>query len=322
MFVETSEFAFQTGVKFTTQCIYFFGRICSVIANEIEERVVLEGRDGRGPITRALEGLASRAGSVAEGLAEGQQSYGGLMQAVANKRAAMEQGLQDESVSITQRRNALRVQDGEMRALLTQIEAAVPTSMAVSFAQELRAGITVPGRPEATAQINRTLAGYATAIEAALPENSGVPTAYPLFPSKTAIGDTLRHIDAFLPVAMLAIVIDLVLPLLLFAYTVKALRNARFPVNMDPRAQKRRVSDAEDLIGMHAFDKSEVPDWARTKRDERGYVAEEDDRFDANDADGAVVDEETDQVQSSQVPPTRGRPASRPSGKTKRGGRS
>ncbi len=48
--------------------------------------------------------------------------------------------------------------------------------------------------------------------------NAAAPT--PVFPTKTRVGETLGYVGAFLPVAMIVMVTELVLPIALWIYAL------------------------------------------------------------------------------------------------------
>ncbi len=135
---------------------------------------------------------------------------------------------------------------GEVVGALSE---ASPLAAVRGYADTLSAGLSVPGRPDVEAQINRLLAAHRTQLQAVLasiPEGNVSP---PPFPAPTGVVHTLGFAGSFLPLALLLIGTELIAPLLLWLLTFVALRarveedNPEAPDGLPPMAPGRGRGD-------------------------------------------------------------------------------
>ncbi len=215
------------------------------MAEDLHKRSTLEGGTGEGPIFRALRSLFGRA----EGLSEQMTVSLGVRQDVLSRitalRGKMESTVAEEQVDIWERRAALRAQHGQMLSLLSELDKAVPVSLVRSYASELQSGVLIPNRDDASAKINRTLAGYANSLMAALAEQNGVAGDPPAFPGKTGAQDVFQYAGKFAHVFLLTATVDLVVPLLIWAYAMMTVISwtPRTPKTPRPKAVYDHVLD-------------------------------------------------------------------------------
>lgn len=228
----------------------------AAISDDLSNKTKIESASGIGPIAETLMGLFGRADGLSQKLVSGEvvrAETKSLIRATQDKMIAV---LSDETALIWKRRSSLRALHAEMNRLLTQLDGAVPTSLVSSFAGELRSGALVPDRPEATAQINRALTGYAETLERVHPDQPSLGTVAPEFPSKTGAFDTLapNYLAKFAPIYLLTFVVDVVFGMAIFTY---ALMTARTITPMPPKPN-RVPTDAERILEARPMDITEL----------------------------------------------------------------
>lgn len=205
-----------------------------------------EGATGYGPITQAWESLHGRADGLTTQITASLGVRDDLSNRIQAQRATMETTLADESTSIWDRRAALRTQQARLMSMLAELDKAVPVSVVRSYASELEAGVLVPNRDDASAKINRTLAGYADTLMSALSEQRGLSATPPAFPSRTGALDTFAYAGKFAPVFLFAFLVDMVFPLALWAYVLMTM------IAHSPQVweKPRKITDLDRLTGM------------------------------------------------------------------------
>ena len=198
--------------------------IMQALAQDLSARSEQECRSGGcGPIARVLQALFGRADGLSTQMTVSIAVRQEALDQIAALRRDMEEVLADEERDISDRRAELSSQFSELLGLLVELDKAIPVSLVRSYATELQSGILIPNREDASAQINRTLAGFSASLTEALAEQKGVAGEPPAFPEKTGAMDTLAHAADFAPILLLAVVIDLIFPLSLLLYTIGVL---------------------------------------------------------------------------------------------------
>lgn len=220
------------------------------ITGDLQARTDQETDTGRGPIARMLESLSGRGNGLAAQMTASLAVRQDVLGRIAGLRGAMEATLADETVNIWTRRSSLRAQQGQMLSLLSELDRAVPVSMMRSYASELRSGVLIPNREDASARINQTLSGYADSLTAALSEQTSVVGDPPVFPSRTGALDTFQYAGKFAPVFLFAFIVDFGFGLALWAYTLMTVRVHTPPAPKPPRPR----SDFDDLTDLRAID--------------------------------------------------------------------
>lgn len=216
------------------------------LTEDLSARTEQEGATGRGPITQAWESLQGRANGLTTQITASLGVRDELLSRIQAQRVAMETTLADESASIWDRRSDLRTQQARLMSLLAELDKAVPVSVVRSYASELESGVLVPNRQDASAKINRTLAGYADTLMAALAEQRGLSETPPSFPSRTGALDTFAYAGKFAPIFLFAFLVDMVFPLALWAYVLMTMIAHSPQVWEKPRAP----SDLDRLTSM------------------------------------------------------------------------
>lgn len=224
--------------------------IMQAMAVDLHARTEQESDTGRGPIARSLESLFGRADGLSTQMTISLGVRQEVLDRISELRNIMETTLADEKVSIWDRRASLRSQHGQMLSLLAELDKAVPVSMVRSYASELHAGVLIPNRGDASAQINRTLSGYSGTLMAALAEQNGVVGDEPAFPSKAGALDTFQFAGKFAPIFLFAFIVDMAFPLTLWAYV---LMTVKIHTPSTPPKPRQR-SDFDDLTDLRAID--------------------------------------------------------------------
>ena len=179
----------------------------------------LSGRGGGiGRVTRAAEVVAQRADAIAAQLQDGDQKRQSLIVRLHDLQGAFQKILGDTSVSLSVRRPKLNAVVAEIDQSLSNLDEALPTSVLAAYARELQSGITIDGRPAATATANSILQNQGRTLASVLGSLEVQDTARPQFPALAGVSSTFSYIAHFLPIAAIVAVIELVLPLTLWVY--------------------------------------------------------------------------------------------------------
>lgn len=172
------------------------------------------GSGGYGPTARALETLTGRAEGIAEQAQQGLETREALSGELRDLLNRMDATLSDEDRAIWERRNELRRLDSELGRTLSALDEAIPVALLAGYAQELRGGIAMQNPREADT-INGFLGGYAGSIDAVLSDMNAQQIERPSFPQKVGALQTFDYAANFLPVIMIAFLVDMIFPLAL-----------------------------------------------------------------------------------------------------------
>ncbi len=230
--------------------------VINAIASDLQSKAVCEREEscvslseeiGLGSTARTLNTLVSRTSSIATIARQGFQNRNNAIGQANASLAAIEAAVSDEETVASDKRSILRKHNAELSQLLDQLDETIPVSTLAAFAQELRGGVTIPGKEDVSLRIGHFLNGYAAALDKVLSERGSDAVERPAFPSRTAVPEALSHMLTFAPVALLTFTIDVMFPLTLWAFTYWQQIYARFEAN--PRAgTKRKVpTDLERL---------------------------------------------------------------------------
>ena len=125
----------------------------------------------------------------------------------------------------------------------------MPLALISAYAEEVKAGVTVADRPEATtalAAITQKQAQVLETVVGSITATAGEPP--PAFPPRPGVGDTLGFIGHFIPVAAIAAVVEIVFPSTLWLFTYWGLRwdiyrrEAVIAAAPPPAAEPRRAA--------------------------------------------------------------------------------
>lgn len=211
------------------------GRVAPVmrmIEADLDEKTTCEiatscisgrGNGGVGPVARAMQDLKARAAAIGEQIVLGDATRQESVVRANAGLAEYQKVLADQDVDVWEQRSRLQLVDGRMRQSVGELRQAVPLSLLSAYAQELQSGVTIAGRPEASARLNVILARHGQTLASVLDTIETIRVEPPAFPKRTGVSDTFLYIPHFLPVAAIAAVVELIFPIALWAYTFWAL---------------------------------------------------------------------------------------------------
>ena len=188
------------------------------------------GKGGHGKVARALEGVSGKAQAMAAqiGASSGRQRqvtadlYGLLGQ--------FQEVLADPELSSGERRQKLYTIDGAIKGAIGDLGASMPMDLLLAYANELAQGVAISGRPEVQQAISTLLQGHGSGLSSAMAGLPAYQPQAPAFPAKTGVSDTFGYIAHFAPIAAIAAVTELILPLSLWLYTYLALHWAAYQI--------------------------------------------------------------------------------------------
>ena len=204
------------------------GPVMRSIVADLEQKTVCEreescisgrGNGGRGPVARVMEEVAGRAVAVSQQLRAGdaarQEIVGRLNEAIADYQTT----LGDSGTGVWERRGELQKIDARIGQAVGDLNEAVPLAMLSAYAAELKGGTTIAGRPDAEARLNGILVRYGETLSSVIASIDAGTVSAPVFPKRTGVSDTFGYFSHFLPVAAITAVVELIFPLVLWAYT-------------------------------------------------------------------------------------------------------
>jgi len=221
----------------------------------------ISGRQaGRGPITRFLEDKMARAQSIA-----GEKESGeGARQAIVGRLNALmgrfQEVLAAASRSIWVRRLELQKIHAAIDQQLALLDEAQPIALMETYATELLAGVSIPGRPDATERINAIFKSHGESLRAVLSQHQRGEGRRPPFPDRTSVGDTLTYMGHFIPIAAVVAVTELVLPLTVWIYVFIAHYWDLFREEQAELAAPPAAAMDERPRALHAEDDPEGPE--------------------------------------------------------------
>lgn len=195
------------------------------------------GTGGYGPTARALEILSARATAIADEASAGLGNRDALLDELVALLGGMEEILADESVSVWERRTALRQMDAQIGQTLARLEEAVPLALLIAYGEELRAGVSLSGDAATTATINGYLTGYANNLDGVLGGLNAEDAINPAFPTRSGAWETFGYLGQYAPIAILTLAVEFVFPLALWAFTLLTLLWERY--RDDPDGERR-----------------------------------------------------------------------------------
>jgi len=222
------------------------------------------GDGGRGPVYRALVEQSGRALSVAIQLSTAERDQRTLLEALNSNLEAFQETLSGEG-SVWEKYRTLQVIDAEILQAARELEDTTPVGLISAYAGTLRAGATIPERPNASDALSRIMEGHGVAIEASLArlEDDDEALAPMPFPLRPGVGDTFGYIGHFWPVAAIAFVVELILPISLWIYTAQNLAwivSKHAPVAQPQPAKRNPFAGLLTLPGPNAED---IRAWAK-----------------------------------------------------------
>ncbi len=201
---------------------------------------------GRGPVARHLQMVAARGIAIAGELDTGARGVSDAMRRSGALVADYVKAATDGS-SATDKRVRLQTLDAQIRESFFGRAAGAPASLAEAYLSELRASVAIPGQPDASRAVALLLQAHADGLKRALAPASTNDQALPAFPPPAGTLDTLLHAARFWPILVLALVVDAVLPLLLWLSAVATkdwIRNGGMAPAARPPSDDERETDA------------------------------------------------------------------------------
>lgn len=174
---------------------------------------------GAGTLSRVLEERSRRAGAITEQLNTGTQTFAAIVAQANELLGEYQTVLNDDELSLKQRRQELIRIDGVFVNVVGGLEQAVPVALISAYAQELLDGVTIPNRPDATRAVNTLLRKHGQALQSVLGSIEREAVERTQFPGKAGLSDTLQYVGNFAPLAGVIWVAEGIFPLALWIYT-------------------------------------------------------------------------------------------------------
>ncbi|MEM8634389.1 MAG: hypothetical protein AAGF33_05370 [Pseudomonadota bacterium] len=181
------------------------------------------GMGGTGPVHRAARLEQIKAEGVNDQVVAAAKAVPTELNALADVLEVLATQLNAPDSTTRTGRSAIRGALADVEETLARLDRSLPDALIRSYAAELRTGVEIPARPEASAVFSAILADQAESLEAALPAEIDRADA-PTFPMRTGVLETFEWAGYFLPLAMLIFVIEIAFGLGLFLYTFISLR--------------------------------------------------------------------------------------------------
>jgi hypothetical protein len=177
---------------------------------------------GNGPVARILTEKLGKASALALAVERGETQKA---QAIETINALYEeyQATASGDLSMDEKRRALHGIDLKIKQATADLDEAYPVALLGAYAEELKAGVEVGGKPDVARTLSDILRQHGQTISElvrTLPEDA---KAAPAFPKATGVSDTFSYIGHFLPIAAITAVVELVFPISLWLYTLFAL---------------------------------------------------------------------------------------------------
>lgn len=179
---------------------------------------------GEGPVFRLIAGEQRRAEALAGVITEGELRLAAELDTLKGLQAELQLVVADETLSRTERRTRAADVANRMTAAAAALSEASPLAAVQGFTETLGQGVSVPGRPEVEARLNRLFAAHRTQLQMVLASIPAEHTVVPQFPAPAGVADTLGYVGAFLPLALLLVGTELVAPITLWIITFVALK--------------------------------------------------------------------------------------------------
>ena len=176
------------------------------------------GNGGRGRVTRALEPLARRARQISLQLQKGEATRKDRLMRVNGLIGDYQTSFSATELDRATRRRKLSRLDARIKQEIAALAGAMPLALLRAYAAELEKGIRIPNRAAATRNVNALLRRHGRTIVSSLENLDRKRPSAPEFPQQAGVSSTFAYIGHFLPIAALAGVIELIMPLTLWVY--------------------------------------------------------------------------------------------------------
>ncbi|WP_428699343.1 hypothetical protein [Stappia sp.] len=196
---------------------------CEVAASCISGR----GSGGNGPVARVLSEKLGKAEALAQQVERGEALRRQQIERIAALHGEYQKSASDD-LPMDDKRQALRGIDLNIRQALADLDTAIPVALLAAYAEELKGGAEIKGRPDAARKVSGILRQHGQAITDIVRKLPEQGSSAPAFPKQTGVSDTFAHMGHFLPIVLITAAVELVLPISLWIYTLIALRWASY----------------------------------------------------------------------------------------------
>lgn len=185
-----------------------------------EKESCLSGRanGGRGTVTRTLEPIAKRTTEISAQLHKGDTARSDRLKAINALVGDYQTTYNHADLVRLERRRALSRIDARIKQDVSALQDAMPVALLKSYAAELDRGVAITDRPEASRNVSVLLQRHGRTVSGTLEGIGASALEVPPFPDEVGVSSTFAYIGYFLPIAALTAVIELVMPLTLWAY--------------------------------------------------------------------------------------------------------
>jgi len=173
---------------------------------------------GRGIVTKELEKQAKRAESISEQIKAGLPLQESALERISELLDQFNATLKETDKPFEERQLVLGKHYNALKREVVALNEAIPSSLIISYKNELETGVVIPRRQQASRKLNEVLGAHAGGLNQIIKPYLAETTKAPELPTKTGVMDTFKYIDHFLPIAMIALCIELLLPLSLWLY--------------------------------------------------------------------------------------------------------
>lgn len=207
------------------------------------------GNGGFGPVAAQMHKGLLRAEGVATAFENGDAERRSLASELARLYKRYQKKLADTSINISERRAILRSIHLEIEQVGAALAETVPISLLISFEEELRRGVSIPGQINANREINSINRQHADSLEQILASLDQETIKTPVFPIRPGMMSSLKYIADFAAFAAVILLAELVLPTVLWVvtYTKLVWEIERRTENDPPTKQQNGFGDLIDL---------------------------------------------------------------------------
>lgn len=191
--------------------------VADLTAKESCERAsgCVSGRGGGedGPVSRALGNERQRAEAILSMLDKGGDLRVAAVEEMNRLQSAYHTMVSDDSLSVVERRaraNDLAIHVSQTATALAETD---PVAFVAGFADELASGAS------ANQTINDLRRSYAQQLRTVVASVQAERPETPVLPAKAGVADSLSYVGHFLPIALIVLAVEAVLPLALWLYT-------------------------------------------------------------------------------------------------------
>lgn len=177
-----------------------------------------KGNGGYGTVARILEEKAARAEGISDQFSAGARKREDALRSLNILLGRYQETLSNSEVSASERRATLQKIDAEIGQVVGDLGNALPKGLLNAYAAELKRGVDIAGNLTATERLNAILRDHGEALGGIVGADAVKPAERPAFPDKTGVSDTFGYLTKFLPIAAIAFIVEMVLPMTIWLY--------------------------------------------------------------------------------------------------------